>query len=92
MSEGALNVCLSNSPNAWGDGTMIDCDRCVIGTTSCRDCAVAVTETRNVTGDLGPAELRALRVLADAGLVPPLPRVLASSGARSWVFPNTKAS
>ena len=92
MSEGALNVCLSNSPNAKGDSTMIDCDRCVIGATRCRDCVIAVTETRNVTGHLGPAELRALRVLADAGLVPPLPRVLASSGVRSWVFPDTKAS
>ena len=71
---------------------MIDCDRCVIDEARCRDCAIAVTETRNVTGDLGPAELRALRALADAGLVPPLPRVLAGSGARSWVFPDTKAS
>ena len=71
---------------------MIDYSRCVMCTTRCRDCTIAVTETRNVTGHLGPAELRALRVLADAGLVPPLPRVLASSGARSWVFPDTKAS
>ena len=71
---------------------MIDCDRCAIGVTRCRDCAIAVTETRTVTGHLGPAELRALRVLADAGLVPPLPRALAGSGARSWVFPDTKAS
>ena len=71
---------------------MIDCGRYVMCATRCRDCAIAVTETRNVTRDLGPAELRALRVLADAGLVPPLPRVLAGSGARSWVFPDTKAS
>ena len=71
---------------------MIDCVRYVMCATRCRDCAIAVTETRNVTGDLGPAELRALRALADAGLVPPLPRILAGSGARSWVFPETKAS
>ncbi|HEV2259855.1 MAG TPA: hypothetical protein VGS06_42650 [Streptosporangiaceae bacterium] len=45
-----------------------------------------------MTTQLGRAELRALRVLADAGLVPPLTRVLATSGVRSWVFPDTKAS
>jgi hypothetical protein len=66
--------------------------RCEMCETRCRDCAIAVTETRNVTGHLGPAELRALRVLADAGLVPPLGRVLASSAARSWIFADTKAS
>ena len=71
---------------------MIDCSRYVMCATRCRDCAMAVTETRNVTDHLGPAELRALRVLADAGLVPPLPRILAGSQARSWVFPDTKAS
>jgi hypothetical protein len=68
---------------------MIDCDRCE---TRCHDCAIAVTETRNVTGRLGQAELRALRVLADAGLVPPLARVLTGPAGRSWVFPDTKAS
>ncbi len=74
---------------------MIDCDRCVMRATRCRDCAIAVTETRNVTGHLGQAELRALRVLADAGLVPPLARMLTSAAARSWTHesvPDTKAS
>ena len=71
---------------------MIDCGRCEMSETRCRDCAIAVTETRNVTAHLGQAELRALRVLADAGLVPPLTRVLATSAARSWVFPDTKVS
>jgi hypothetical protein len=71
---------------------MIDCGRCEMSETRCRDCAIAVTETRNVTAHLGRAELRALRVLADAGLVPPLTRVLATSAARSWVFPDTKVS
>ncbi len=71
---------------------MIDCSRCAMCETRCRDCAIAVTETRNVRGQLGRAELRALRVLADAGLVPPLGRVLVGSAARSWVFPDTKAS
>ncbi|MGH3288593.1 MAG: hypothetical protein ACRDPD_28580 [Streptosporangiaceae bacterium] len=45
-----------------------------------------------MTAQLGRAELRALRVLADAGLVPPLTSVLATSAVRSWVFPDTKAS
>jgi hypothetical protein len=63
---------------------MIDCGHCVMRESRCRDCTIAVTETRNVTGHLGQAELRALRVLADAGLVPPLARVLTSSAARSW--------
>ena len=67
---------------------MNDYGRCEMCETRCRDCVIAVTETRNVTGHLGRAELRALRVLADAGLVPPL----TSSAARSWVFPDTKAS
>ena len=71
---------------------MIDCGRCEMGGTRCRDCAIAVTETRNVTAYLGRAELRALRVLADAGLVPPLTRMLAAPAARSWVFPDTKVS
>jgi hypothetical protein len=63
-----------------------------MGETRCRDCAIAVTETRNVTAYLGRAELRALHVLADAGLVPPLTRMLAAPAARSWVFPDTKVS
>ena len=71
---------------------MIDCSRGMMCETRCRDCVIAVTETRNVTGYLGQAELRALRVLADAGLVPPLARVLTGSAARSWIFPETKAS
>ena len=71
---------------------MIDCGRCEMGGTRCRDCAIAVAETRNVTAHLGRAELRALRVLADAGLVPPLTRMLAAPATRSWVFLDTKVS
>lgn len=71
---------------------MIDYGRCVIGETLGHDGVIAVTETRNVTAHLGRAELRALRVLADAGLVPPLTRILAGPGAQSRVIPDTKAS
>jgi len=61
----------------------------------CCDCAVAVSQTRTVTGYLGQAEIRALGVLADAGLVPPLQLTVAGTGARTWVsaaFPEAKAS
>ena len=73
----------------------IDCGRCEMRGIGCRDCAVAVIESRNVTGYLGDAELRALRVLADAGLVPPLRLTPIGGGARTWtssVFPDAKAS
>jgi hypothetical protein len=74
------------------EDAMIDYNRCAKCETRCRDCENAVIETRNVTGRLGLAELRALQVLADAGLVPPLAQVLTSSTGRNWVFPDTKAS
>jgi hypothetical protein len=76
----------------------IDCDRCEMRGIGCRDCVIAVIETRNVTY-LPNAELRALRVLADAGLVPPLRLTIAGTrtrpGARTWtsgVIPDIKAS
>jgi hypothetical protein len=71
---------------------MIDSRRCEMCAVRCPDCVIVVTETRNVTARLGPAELRALRVLADAGLVPSLARMLTGATARNWVFPDTKAS
>jgi hypothetical protein len=73
----------------------IDCGRCEMRGIGCRDCAVAVIKSRNVTGGLGEAEVRALHVLADAGLVPPLRLTLASAGARTWdsaIFTDAKAS
>ncbi len=84
----------------------IDCDRCQMRGAGCQDCVVTVLESRNVAsfsatapGYLGEAEVKALAVLAAAGLVPPLRLSLPSStilpGARAWnqrVFPDTKAS
>ena len=84
----------------------IDCGRCEMRGTACQDCVVTVLEQRNVAGFsaeahgyLGEAEVKALRVLADAGMVPPLRLSLGSStilpGARAWTqtgFPDTKAS
>ena len=73
----------------------IECGRCEMRGTGCRDCAVAVIESQNVTGRLTPEQLRALRVLADAGLVPPLRLSSASMTAPTWtsaVLPDAKAS
>ena len=84
----------------------IDCRRCEMRGVGCQDCVVSVLEPRNVAGfsaaapsHLGEAELRALSVLAAAGMVPPLRFALPGStvlpGARAWtprVFPAAKAS
>ena len=84
----------------------IDCGRCRMRGAGCQDCVIAVLEPRNVTnfsaaapGYLEEAEMKALGVLAAAGLVPPLRFSLAAPtvlpGARAWtqrVFPDTKAS
>jgi len=81
----------------------IDCGRCVMRGAGCRDCVVAVLNPPDVTryppqapGYLDEAEVRALDVLADAGLVPPLRLSLPGSrirpGARNWIFPDVKAS
>jgi hypothetical protein len=84
----------------------IDCGRCEMRGAGCQDCVITALRPGNmagfsaeVPGYLGEAEVRALGVLAAAGMVPPLrlslpgPAVLA--GARAWtqrVFPDTKAS
>jgi hypothetical protein len=84
----------------------IDCGRCEMRGTGCHDCVVTVLEPRHAAGFppdepgyLGEAEVKALRVLADAGMVPPLRFSLPGSrllpGARAWsqrAFPDTKAS
>lgn len=89
----------------------IDCDRCGMRGTGCQDCVITMLQPRNVaaisgtdTGYLTEAEVKALGVLAAAGLVSPLrlslpgaslpdPAVL--TGPRPWAqraFPRTKAS
>jgi len=84
----------------------IDCGRCQMRGTGCQDCVVTALEPRNVAGlsvaaprYLGDAEVKALGVLAAAGMVPPLRLSLPGStilpGARGWTlraFPDTKAS
>jgi hypothetical protein len=77
---------------------IIDCGRCETRGNGCRDCVITVVEPPNVTGHLGEAEVRALGVLADAGLVPPLRLAVAGAGTvspRTWAgtaFPVAKAS
>jgi hypothetical protein len=85
---------------------VIGCDRCVMRGAACADCVVTVLEPRNAAGvpdgepaELGAAELRALGVLAEAGMVPPL-RLSSQGGrllpgSRTWtqrVLPDSKAS
>jgi hypothetical protein len=74
---------------------IIDCGRCETRGNGCRDCVITVLQPPNVAGYLGEAEVRALSVLADAGLVPPLRLRVGVAGARTWAeaaFPAAKAS
>ena len=48
----------------------IDCGRCQVRGLACGNCAA--TAVVGDEPDLGPAEMRALAVLANAGLIPPL--------------------
>ncbi len=74
---------------------IIDCGRCETRGNGCRDCVITVLGAPNVAGYLGEAEVRALGVLADVGLVPQLRLKMAGAGPRTWagtVFPTAKAS
>jgi hypothetical protein len=52
---------------------LIDCDRCAVRGVACSDCVVtALLPMPGPTCEIGEAEGRALRVLADARLVSPL--------------------
>lgn len=90
----------------------IDCGRCEMRGTGCQDCVITVLGPPNAAGRssaaapayLGEAEVKALGVLAAAGMVPPLRFSLSGStlsgstvlpGARAWRrqgFPDTRAS
>ncbi|MEP6665712.1 MAG: hypothetical protein ABJA81_04625 [Nocardioidaceae bacterium] len=55
------------------DTLVIDCDRCTMRGIGCGDCVVTVLLGGPPFGvELDDAERRAIDVLADAGLVPPL--------------------
>ena len=54
---------------------LIDCERCVMRDIACADCVVTALlgpPGRPAVTEIGEAERRALRVLADARLVSPL--------------------
>jgi hypothetical protein len=81
----------------------IDCGRCVMRGTGGQDCVVATIEPPGTPSYperdrcfLDEAEVRAISVLADAGLVPPLRLSLPGSrlrpAPRTWVLPAAKAS
>jgi hypothetical protein len=50
----------------------INCDRCDTRDGACQDCVVTVLAPRGSARHLEAEELRALRVLADADMIPPL--------------------
>jgi hypothetical protein len=89
----------------------IDCERCEMRGAGCQDCVITMLQPRNApgfsavaAGHLTEAEVKALGVLAAAGLVPPLrltlpgpsrPASAVLPGPAAWVqrvFPETKAS
>lgn len=85
---------------------VIDCGRCEMRGPGCQDCVVTVLGPAPGTrfpaqspGYLPEAEVKALGVLAAAGLVPPLRLSPAGPGdlprARAWArrtYPDAKAS
>jgi hypothetical protein len=77
----------------------IECRECERRGVACQDCVVTVIAPRGTTRRLEAEELRALQVLADAGMIPPLrlnaPRARVQkvpNMPRTWAFPDTKAS
>ena len=76
----------------------ISCDRCDTRDGACQDCVVTVLAPRGSARHLEAEELRALRVLADAGMLPAASNAqvkhtpTAQGVSRTWAFPATKAS
>jgi hypothetical protein len=89
----------------------IDCDRCGMRGAGCQDCVITMLQPPDVAdisgadpGHLTEAEIKALGVLAAAGLVSPLRLSLPGAslpdpailpGPRPWAkraFPETRAS
>ncbi len=81
----------------------IDCGRCAMRGAGGQDCVVITLGPSNVTGYpeqargcLDEAEVRALGVLADAGMVPPLrlsrPGSRIRPRPRTWILPASKVA
>ena len=64
----------------FGMTTRIDCDTCVVRGLACHDCVVTVLLGPPPELTIDDDERRALDVLADSGLVPPLRLVEPVSG------------
>jgi hypothetical protein len=58
---------------------LIDCDRCAMRDIACGDCVVGTLLGMDV--EIREPERRALRILADAGMVPPLRLTLPEASA-----------
>lgn len=61
------------------DGMVIDCGRCVLRGIACSDCAIGVLVGGSRPVEWDESELRAVELLADAGLVPKLRMIPAST-------------
>jgi hypothetical protein len=68
---------------------LADCDRCELRDVACADCLI--TALPDGQAGLGDAEWRALRVLAEAGLLPPL-RFTAAAERPSWPKAPSRAA
>lgn len=52
---------------------LIDCDKCEARNVGCADCVVSVMLGNTADGvEIGAGERRALDILADGGVIPPL--------------------
>lgn len=81
---------------------LIDCRWCDTRGGACQDCVVAVIAQPSAARHLEAEELRALGVLADAGMIPssrpsdaparPAEALRTSGAPKTWAFPTSKAS
>jgi hypothetical protein len=72
---------------------LIDCDRCVVRGLACSDCVVSVfLGAPERVAELGGAERRAIDVLAEAGLVPPLRLVINTDDAPELDLPTARSA
>ena len=71
-SSGGLRRLRSVRPPLYRDTMIIDCGTCQAPKTACADCLVTALLGVVGTVELEQPEMRALSVLSDAGLVPPL--------------------
>jgi hypothetical protein len=72
---------------------LIDCDHCEVRGLACSDCVVSVfLDAPEHPAELGGAERRAIGVLAEAGLVPPLRLVVSPDDAPGLDLPAARSA